>query len=130
MTSVRITNIDPTTTKEGLIQFFQSKGFHSRVFLTESSDGNTATATFDNEAALKSVLRLPRESKKLEGKDLGLDCRFLGFTNLYEGNNSTIEYAPFHSIPPLNCTMETEEYMQYCRSSRLEWPCIRYVETS
>jgi hypothetical protein len=88
-TTVRVTNVDPKTKPEDLIKFFKSHGCNSRIFLVTSS--HSATATFVNEAALLKVSKLRNEELSLEGKVLGLDHRFLGFTTLYDGPDSTVE---------------------------------------
>jgi hypothetical protein len=90
-TTVRVTNIDPQTKPDRLDSLFESHGCKPRKIVLVLSSCS-ATVTFKDEAALLKICKLGDEELfKLDGKILRIDRRFLGFTTLYDGPNSTVE---------------------------------------
>ncbi|KAF9011454.1 hypothetical protein BDZ89DRAFT_1077817 [Hymenopellis radicata] len=99
--TARISNIAGTTTKDELLEFLKSKGLArspgQRVSYTKAGDGKgIAIASFDNEAAYKKALALPRAERHLNEVDVTIDDDFNGFTTLAEG--SQIDIVALHGL--------------------------------
>jgi hypothetical protein len=94
MSTVRITNIHPTATREDLAALLESHHLQSKVYFVKSSDGKqTATATLANWEDTQKLCKLPDHSIMLNDEVLTLDKSFLRFTTLYEAANVNVEYV-------------------------------------